>query len=401
MTDGVETAVDGPTLSEPTLRYAEELTDSLLGVDRLYRTESSDEAGLAVLDTSDGRSAESFEGYAAADARFAELAELADGLPEADRRLYYRQVCASTRAFIEWRTEGLPFAEQVRRFLHVPAAPPDEDELERLRTETSDALAAAGHEGSLRAACRAWERAERVPADEAPRVLSELLSEGRERLLEHVDVPSAMLPEPTARGVSGVGFNAKCEYPDGVVVNTDPTLTRPWLRALAIHEGYPGHFMQFALRTGWYYRGDAPADGLLSVVNTASSATFEGIADAGLNLPPERPADRVARLLRRYRTAIATVAAWRYHGADDDADEVRSYLNDAAILADEGWVNNRIDFLTAPERATLMYSYWYGEPAVSEAIEAVSPEELPALVRFLYGRLHSTDTVGMFGEHRT
>lgn len=328
-----------------------------------------------------------------------EFSLITRALVEPDRRRYYQQACASTRAFIEWRTAGLPFAEQVTRFLHVPAAPPTADELARLRAEMADALAEAGHEGSLEGAARAWERAERVPAREAPTVLSELLSEGRERLLEHVDLPRSLLPDPTARGVSGASFNAKCEFPDGVVLNTDPTLTRPWLRALAIHEGYPGHFLQFALRTGWYYGDDAPADGLLSVVNTASSATFEGIADAGLNLPVERPADRVAQLLRRYRTGIATVAAWRHHGEGADEAAVRSFLDEAAILADEGWVDNRVAFLTAPERATLMYSYWYGEPAVSEAIEATPAERMDEFVAFLYGRLHSTESVGMFGDH--
>ena len=48
---------------------------------------------------------------------------------------------------------------------------------------------------------------------------------------------------------------------------------------------YPGHYVQFKLRETWYNReGSAPADGLLSVVNTASSHTFEGIADNGMTL---------------------------------------------------------------------------------------------------------------------
>jgi len=58
-----------------------------------------------------------------------------------------------------------------------------------------------------------------------------------------------------------------------VELNIDPTLTRPALKHLAVHECYPGHYVQFKLREAWYASGEAPADGLLSVVNTASSCT--------------------------------------------------------------------------------------------------------------------------------
>lgn len=61
--------------------------------------------------------------------------------------------------------------------------------------------------------------------------------------------------------------------------------------------------------------GKAAADGLLSVVNTASSSPFEGIADNGLHVIDwiVSDDDRLAELLTRYRSGIGTVAAWRLH----------------------------------------------------------------------------------------
>src|SRR6266508_6114562 len=53
--------------------------------------------------------------------------------------------------------------------------------------------------------------------------------------------------------VSGVPFNARCNYlARQVELNIDPILTRPALKHLAVHECYPGHYVQFKLRETWY-----------------------------------------------------------------------------------------------------------------------------------------------------
>ena len=56
--------------------------------------------------------------------------------------------------------------------------------------------------------------------------------------------------------VSGVPFNARCNYLGRTIeLNIDPTLTRPGLKHLAVHEGYPGHYLQFKLRETLYREG--------------------------------------------------------------------------------------------------------------------------------------------------
>jgi len=386
-------------LSDRTLAYAEELTDAILGLDAAYREESGDEVGLAVLDLSpEKRTPTAFGDYDDAAATFSALRDRAANLPERDRRTYYRQFCDSMCAFIKWRQDGLPLTEQVERFLHVPSDPPSSSELTSLREELSAVLHSLGYEGTLESQCHAWKDATTVSAVEASSILEAEMDRMRESTLERLDIAPEKVDWISAAGESGVPFNAKCDFADGtVVINTDPQLTRPWLRKLAVHEGYPGHVLQFSLRREWYEDGRAPADGLLSVVNCASSTTFEGIADSGLALlGSASETDRAANLVGRYQMGIATAAAWRYHAEDWSEQDVHEWLSDQAIYGDEEWVTSRVGFLTAPERATLMWSYWHGEPAVTSAIESVDPSDFDAFVEFLYGRMHSTESITQF-----
>jgi len=53
-------------------------------------------------------------------------------------------------------------------------------------------------------------------------------------------------------------------------------------------------------------------------------------------------------------------------------------------------------FIEAPARAVLIWSYWAGEPAVTEAWRRVEPHRRPDFIRFLYGHMRSPLTVGRF-----
>ena len=69
---------------------------------------------------------DAFGWYADAADRFTELKHLAGHLPNSDRRIYYGEVVDSAIEFINWRTTGFDFQEQIERFLHVPAKPASE-----------------------------------------------------------------------------------------------------------------------------------------------------------------------------------------------------------------------------------------------------------------------------------
>jgi hypothetical protein len=386
--------------SDTTMAYAEELTSALLGVDALYRAEQDgDGDGLVVLNMSTTHQPEPFGAYAAAQVRFAELERRAGGLPEPDRQLYYRQVCGSTQAFIRWRAGDLPFDGQISDFLHVPAAPASDAELDALRAEMRAMLSRMGYGGDLAAQCAAWEARNRVPPGEVLGVLGELLDQAWNRTAERMEIPAPKSDGMRVSTITGAPFNARCNYIDRrIELNIDPVLTGPGLKHLAVHEGYPGHYVQFKLREIWYRSGDAPADGLLSVVNTASSCTFEGIADNGLRVLDwlDNDDDRLSAILTRYRAGIGTAAAWRLHALGWSAERVTDWLRSNALIGGEGWVANRMRFIAAPQRCALIWSYWWGEASVAPVWERVGLGQRPAFLRFLYGRMHSPQSVAMF-----
>jgi hypothetical protein len=389
-----------PLISRDTLDFAEKLTVALLGLDRLYRAENpGDDAGLIVLDMSTNQHPEAFQDYGAAAARFADLKDESSLLPEPDRRLYYRQVCDSKLAFINWREGNLPFREQISRFLHVPPRPASEDELDSLRSRMRKLLGSMGYEGGLAAQCAAWETDSIVPPADVPAVLTELLNEAWDRTVQRMEIPAPRSDGMRVAGVTGVAFNARCDYLRRTIeLNVDPVLTLPGLKHLAVHEGYPGHYVQFKLRESWYREGLAPADGLLSVVNTASSCTFEGIADNGMRVIDwiDSDDDRLMALMNRYRAGIATVAAWKLHERKEPTAAVTEWLRSMTLAGGEGWVRNRMGFISAPERCALIWSYWHGESSVSPAWDSVPAGDRSMFLKFLYGRLHSPQSVLMF-----
>lgn len=388
--------------SEATLSYGARATTALLGVDALYRAESGDPTGLAVLnmDTASAYPPDRFEGYGDARARFAELRADAAALPEPDRRVYYDQLCHSTLAFIDWRRAGLPFEAQLADFLHAPAAPASEAELDGLRAELRTALGRMGYSGDLRAQAGAWEERNRVPAESVREVLTALLGEAWDRTEERLGgMPASKSDGMGVATVTGEAYNARCDYAARTIdINVDPVLTRPGLKHLAVHEGYPGHWLQFKLRETMAADGTAAPDVLLSIVNSASSSVFEGIADHGMRLIDwiTTDDDRVQALMTTYRSGIGTGAAWRLHGLGQDEGAVTAWLREQSLTGGEGWVLNRMKFIAAPSRAVLIWSYWWGERSVAPAFAAVAEEERRAFVDYLYGRMHSTRSVAMF-----
>ena len=268
-----------------------------------------------------------------------------------------------------------------------------------LRADLRSALTDGGYDGDLADQAAAWERRNVVPPDEVEGTLNELLDEAWDRTTERMEIPAPKSDGMRVETVSGVAFNARCDYLNRrVELNIDPILTLPSLKHLAVHECYPGHYVQFKLRETWYREGRAAADGLLSLVNSASSCTFEGIADNGIRVIDwmDGPDDRISSILTRYRAGIGTVAAWQLHAERRSESEVREWLRANSLIGGEGWVENRMRFIAAPQRSALIWSYWHGEPAVKSVWDRVSGENRSEFLDFLYGRMHSCQSVALF-----
>lgn len=397
-------------LSDATMLFAEALTAGLLGLDALYAAERSrrgDSTGsiierLVVLNMSTSHAPTPFADYDEAISRFTELRERAGGLPEADRRLYYTQTCDSAIAFATWRGRGLSFADQIARFLHVPPHPAGEEELDRLRAGMREILTELGYSGDLPAQSAAWEARHRVAAEDVSEVLTELLSEAWDRTAALMEIPAPKSDGMKVETVSGVPYNAMCDYRHRLIrLNTDPVLTLPGLRHLAVHEGYPGHYVQFRRREIGYQRGLAAADGLLSVVNTASSSPFEGIADIGLDIIGWNDSldDRLSDLMTMYRSGTGTRAAWRLHAEGWTPGAVREELLADGLTGGEGWAESRMKFISAHDRAALIWSYWWGLPSVRVAWNRVRDGAalVGDFVSWVYDRMHSNASIAMLG----
>lgn len=113
-------------------------------------------------------------------------------------------------------------------------------------------LSGMGYCGGLRAQCAAWEARNRAAPNEVPGVLAELLDQAWDRTAARIALPAPKSDGMRVKMVSGVPFNARCDYLARTVeLNIEPILTRPALRHLVVHECYPGHYAQFKLRGAW------------------------------------------------------------------------------------------------------------------------------------------------------
>jgi hypothetical protein len=387
-------------LSDATLAYGEEMTAALLGVDRLLRAPGGeDDDRLVVVNMAPNHRPSPFADFDQAVARLNELKSAAAALPEPDRRMYYEQLCGSTQAVIDQRRSPLPLATQIERFLHVPADPASDADLDAMRRDMRSLLTGMGYSGDLKAQCSAWEQRHMVSPDDVRAVLLELLSDAWDRTVNIMPLPAPKSDGMDVATLRGAHFNARANYLGRTIeINIDPVLTMPGLKHLAVHEGYPGHYVQFKLREHWCAEGLAAADGLLSIVNSASSCTFEGIADYGLHVLDwvNTDDDRLSTILTHYHAGLGTAGAWRLHALGWTAEQTATWMRAQALVGGEGWVDNRMKFIAAPQRCALITSYWQGEPSVAAAWAQVPGRRQAEFLRFVYGRMHSTQSILLF-----
>jgi hypothetical protein len=391
-------------LSKETLEYSKRLTPVILSVDDLYTAETGETDGLIVQKL---KSAETYlpaplPDYASARQALVNLKSEAAWLPEPDRRVYYDQMCHSLLAFVAWREKGLPFTEQLSQFIHVPAQPVSEAELDKLRGEMRVLLSRMEYSGDLAAQCAEWEAKVKVPTDEVQGVFETLMDEAWNRAEKYLfKIPAEKSDRMQVIPVSGAHFNAMCNYAERRVhLNVDPVLTRPGLKHLVVHEGIPGHYIQFKIRETGLLDGTGAADSSLSVVNTAGASVFEGIADNGLRMLNwiESDDDRVQSVMNRYRAGIVTGAAWRMHALGWSKEEVTSWLRTQTLVGGEGWIANRLSFISAADRAVLIWSYWWGEPVVSRVWEKIPVDHRAEYLTFMYDRIHSNDSLALYAH---
>lgn len=384
-------------LDPATLRYSERLTCAYRGLDMLHRAANPDDRwGIVVLDMGEAPKAAEFTSWAEAKSAFERLEAEASELAEDDRRQYYTDLCRSAHTVIAWNisADGLTLEEQVAGFLAAEPRPASEAELMAVRAELAAALAAAGYDGNLSRAAATWESDTRIAPDDLVATMTALMLEASERAATVFDLP--LPPLPAVKLVRGAAFNARCDFTNRVVeLNADPTITLGGLRHLVVHEVIPGHCLQFSSRVQAYREGWGGADGLLSLVKSAGSPLFEGIADAGNELIGwDDPMDRIAALISRLHAGLGTVVAWGLHRDGWDLKRARAYLHQHALTGGIGWVENRLAYISPRGRGAHVWSYWLGERHLRPLYRQRGNIDARFL-RDIYGRMHSLASLAL------
>lgn len=388
-------------LNPKTIRYSENLTQAYRGLDALHRAANPDDRwGIVVLDMEEAPRAVEFASWEEAQKAFERLATQAEDLDEPDRRQYYSDLCQSAKTVIAWNTAKgqLPLETQLSGFLATQPQPATSEELEAVRRELQAELSNAGYSGALIDAALAWEADYRVAPDQLVKTMVQLMAEAKERADQVFDLPMPPLPKVTL--VQGAAFNARCDFANNTVeLNTDPTITLGDLRHLVVHEVIPGHCLQFSARAQAYQEGWGGNDGLLSLVKSAGSPLFEGVADAGNELIGwTEPVDQVTMLISRLRAAIGTIAAWGIHHDGWSIDQAHAYLLQHALTGGEGWVNNRLGYISPRGRGAHVWSYWLGERHLRPVYRQHLNSLTPAFARQIYGRMHSLASLRLLAE---
>ena len=223
-----------------------ELAQAMLGLDRLYRGEATgegvlDREGQVAFPPAEPQPAR-YADWQAADAA---LAILQTRLPEIDlalRRGFVAEMLDSLRAMVTGFAGGeLPYTDRVERCLRTPAREASPEVMEGYRATIADCLRELGFgNGTLGERVTRWETANRVPPDEVPDVLNELLREAAWRTAQRVlPLPLADLAM-TAVGLHDQPFSAYCDSPNRQLkVNLDYVYTRTALKPLPVTRPSP------------------------------------------------------------------------------------------------------------------------------------------------------------------
>lgn len=379
-----------------------ELTRVTLGIDRLFRHRNEgsgvlDREGLAPVILTDLAPAP-MNDWDDADSALDALERQLPGVGDEMRRAYLSEMLDSLRALlITFRGETLSYAERVRRCLRVPAQPVADETLENYRETLARCLRQLGYLGSdIGGELVRWENDHRVPDAEVLPTLQDLLQQASERTRAKMFAfPEGMLE---AVGVRGVPFAAYCDYLGRQLhLNLDFDYTRPALKHLACHEGFPGHYVHLAVREQKTRSGEMPLDAALVVTSSASSPLFEGIAENGIYFLDwmEGPDDELGMTLSRLRSAARINAAWMIHAQGRPRDEVVEYLM-TTCYESHAWADSRLAFLTHPLRAPFIFAYWYGDMAVARVWKRVLPARRAEFWHYLYDHMHTPATLEHF-----
>jgi hypothetical protein len=385
-------------------KLSQKYTQIVLGMDDFYRKNLSsgseaslDQEGLVPINLT----RETPNSYSSWNEIFADLEDLRSSYSSIQsevRRNYMQQQIGSLLRLARWRSgEEIPFRENVRGLLYVNENPFSEAERKELHHRLESLLIQKGFSGTLKEKVKKWEQAQHVPSQQVESVLKDLLSQGKERVVQKMFKEMEDV-EVTPVVVNGVPYSAYCDYVGGkMYINGDLSYTYESLKHLVTHESFPGHTTHMRIRELGVQSGDIPLDAGLVITNTASSSVFEGIGDNGIDFINWANSldDEICKVYQEIKSVSGINAAHMIHAEGKADEEVSAFLREFAF-GEENWILSRLRFFKHTLRAPFIYSYWRGNEAVKEIFKRLSEERKPDFYEFLYKNMLSADTVKQF-----
>jgi hypothetical protein len=273
--------------------------------------------------------------------------------------------------------EQVSYADEVERCYGVRPA------------HTDEAVFAAAHErlaellpgdGALAGRYEAWRAAARVAPERVEATVAAVVEEARAWTRRLVDLPEGEGVDVAA--VRDVPWLAFCSYLGGlrsrIEVNVDLPIAAIELLHLALHETYPGHHAERALKDERLVRGRGLLEETIVLVPTPQSLVAEGIAElapsallegeagealaavvrgAGveLDLPHALAVDRALEPLGW----VSVNAALLLHQDGAGEPDVHAYLRRWGLLTDE-LASHVLRFLHEPTSRTYVLNYAAG-----------------------------------------
>lgn len=275
-------------------------------------------------------------------------------------------------------------------------------------THTDESVFAAAHERldellpgdePLGERYERWEASIRVPPERVERVVAAVIEEARARTRALVELPAGEGVELEV--VREVPWLAFCEYVGDlrsrIAVNVGLPISGIELLTLAIHETYPGHHAERAVKEHLLVRGRGLLEETLVLVPTPQSLVSEGIAklapytllegdggkaladlihEAGIELDL---AHALAVERAREPCSWAQVnAALMLHEDGASEDQAKAYLARWGLLTPE-WTEHMIRFFTEPTSRTYVMNYSAGRD-LCDSYVAGKPERFRRLL---------------------
>lgn len=384
-------------------RIGYEITALAAGIDAFERTLAperralGDEGLIPLYLGAELVRARIYEDWERVDADIGEMASVVADTPGGPRRMFLEKLLESLRmASLLFRGGSAGYGEKLVRLVGVPAEALDDDFIPELQEKLEVMLAAAGFgSGSFADRVSAWESGEAIPPGRLAAVFRELMLEARDRTNRYVVPTGDYLME--LNPVRDTHYTARCDFARGMMdINVGNTFSRSALKHLVAHEIFPGHATQNIHTMESFRKGRATADVLLCSLNGITGVLQEGIGDQGVELVHwiEDRDDEIQAVLRRYRSAAATRAAWMLNVEGRTDHEVLDYLRTVAAMQ-EARAAGRVRMARHPFRGPFIASYFYGNEAVRTVRTGIGedPVRRRAFVAELYGRMHSPESL--------